>query len=552
MLLALAGCGGPQAPAPVPPATTAAPQDQINRIVERYWDDHLSLGNAIAPQVLADSLNIERRYLAEILTVPPDRLDAKARLTYDIFKRQREVAIEGFTFPDELMPLNPFGGTPLQFAAAAADTAQHPLSTAAQYEDWLRRVDEYVRWTQQAIANMREGMRRGYTSPRALIERMLPLLQRLGEDSTANVLYLPLQSMPAAIKDPERARLTKEISVAIAKRLLPANRALHDFLQQQYLPRARAGIALSELPLGREWYAYRVKRATGTTLSADEIHRIGVAEVERIGARLQPPREEPGAAQGAAAVKAGTVQLDAYRDLAARVRDAIPGLFAETPMDDFDFRYAEWLREPATALFYRLPGPAGIPQAVLYINPAAAQVSVSSFLERAVPGSLYQTAIQQGRADLPRFRRFGTEAAFVEGWGLYAASLGEELGLYPDEAARVDAAARQARCAVDLVVDTGVHAKGWTRAVALEYLHAHLSIDEAEADSLIDWYAANPADALACKMGELKLRAIKARAQQVLGGRFGIREFHSEILKDGAMPMDILEAKMNAWMDAVR
>ncbi len=189
-----------------------------------------------------------------------DQLDASSRLTYDIFRRRREIAIEGFTFPDELLPIDPFDGMPQQFAARAVQLAHDAAATAAAYADWLRGIDDYVRWTQQAIANMRQGIRRGYTSPRTVVERMLPILERLGVDDSANPFYAPLRSMPDSIKAAERPRLTKDMTSAIVDKLLPANRALHDFLQKEYLPRARAGIALSELPLGSQWYAYRIKR----------------------------------------------------------------------------------------------------------------------------------------------------------------------------------------------------------------------------------------------------------------------------------------------------
>jgi uncharacterized protein (DUF885 family) len=574
-VFALIGCG--RAPQPVQPKATksAAPAEQFSRIVERYWAERVDTEDAISPQLLADSLNIERHYLIEILDVARDGLDADSRLTYDIFRRQRELAIEGFTFPTELLSINPFRGMPLKLAAAAADAGQYPLTSAAEFDSWRRRIDEYVSWTQQATANMREGVRRGYTSPRALVERMLPMLERLGADGPDNVFYTPLHSMPASIKEPQRSQLTKTISAAISGKLLPANRALHDFLRNEYLPRARVGLALSELPLGAEWYAYRIKRATSTSLSADEIQRIGIAEVERLRTRTPPLRDvgaapasgvatqgatgpgAPGpgaAAHQARAPLAADELLQAYKELAVKVRAAVPGLFAEVPTGDFDIRATTWISEPASALYYQPPGAAGNPSAVLYVNigSAAPAVSISSFLTQAVPGRYYQIAIQQEHVELPRFRRFGTEAVFSDGWGLYSALQGEQLGLYSDEAEKLDAAAGEMRCAVALVVDTGLHAKGWTRTQALDYLHAHLVVDDVDAQTLIDWYVANPADALACKMGEMRFQALRTRAQQRLAGRFDIRGFHSEILKNGAMPLDILEAKMNAWMDALK
>jgi uncharacterized protein (DUF885 family) len=539
-LFTLAGCGAPPAPTPASAAKAQPPAGQLNRLVERYWDERLPTEEVISPQLLADSLNIERRYLEELLGVPRDTLDAPSRLTYDIFRRRREISIEAFTYPDELLPVNPFGGTTQQVAALATALAQHPAANAVEYENWLKHIDDYVRWTQQATVNMRAGMRRGYTSPRSVIERMLPILERLGVDDSANVFYAPLRSMPEGIKDPERARLTRDLTHATAEKLLPAVRALHDFLQKEYLPRARTGIALSDLPLGREWYAFLVKKATGAAISPDEISRIGAAEVERIGTIL--PREPaPIAAIGL---------VNAYKELETQVQTALPAAFSEIPKSDLEIRGAEWLPRPAASLYYARGGPAGV--GTLFVNTgrgAKTTLSIAGFLQEGLPGKHLQIALQQEQADLPRFRRFGSEAAFTEGWGLYAASLGEALGLNGDESAKLDAAAAEMRCAVGLVVDPGLHAKGWTRGQAFDYLRAHLGLDDLDAQSLIDGYAASPAEALAC-VGAMKFRALRAQAQQRLGLRFDLREFHSEILQGGAMPLDILEAKMKGWMDA--
>jgi uncharacterized protein (DUF885 family) len=535
-LFALAGCGAPSPPAPAA-AKTPPPAGQLNRIVERYWDERLEDG--ISPQLLADSLNVERRYLGELLGVSRDTLDAPSRLTYDIFRRRREMSIEAFTFPSELLPVDPFGGMTQQIVAQAAELAQHPAANGSEYENWLRRIDDYVRWTQQATANMREGMRRGYTSPRSVVERMLPILERLSVDDSANVFYTPLRSMPESIKDPQRARLTADLTRAVAEKLLPANRALHDFLQKEYLPRARTSLALSELPLGRAWYTFLVKRATSTALSPEEISRMGAAEVERLGAA--PPRE--------AAAVATTGLVNAYRELQVQVQAVLPQAFTEIAKSDLEIQGTEWLPRPAASLYYQ-GGPPGV--GILLVNTgrgARTTLSIAGFLQLGLPGEHFQIALQQEQADLPRFRRFGSEAAFTQGWGLYAASLGETLGLYGDESAKLDAAATMRRCAVGLVVDTGLHAKGWTRAQAFDYLRTHLGVDDVDAQSLIDGYAASPAEALAC-VGAMNFRALRARAEQMLGGRFDLREFHSQILQGGAMPLDILEAKMKGWMDA--
>jgi uncharacterized protein (DUF885 family) len=539
-LFALAGCGAPSAPAPAPAAKAPPPTGQLNRIVERYWDERIPIENVISPQLLADSLNIERRYLTELLGVSRDSLDAPSRLTYDIFRRRREMTIESLTFPNELLPIDPFGGMTQQLAAQASDLAQHPAADVHEYDNWLKRLDDYVAWTQQAIVNMREGMRRGYTSPRSVVERMLPILERLSLDDSANVFYAPLRTLPQDIKDAERVRVTRDLTRAISERVLPANRALHDFLQKEYLPRARTGIALSELPLGREWYAFLVKKATSAALSADQISLMGAAEVARLG--TLPPHEAP-------PVVAGGLP-DAYKQLETQVRAALPSEFSEIPNSDLEIQSAGRLPQPAASLYYWRGGPTGAPRAILYVDTGkgAKALSVAGFLQLGLPGEHFQVSLQQQRIDLPRFRRFGAEAAFTEGWGLYAASLGESLGLYADESAKLDAAAAEMRCAVGLVVDPGLHAKGWTRGQALDYLRTHLGVDDLDAHSLIDGYATNPAAALACA-GAMKFRALRAQAQQRFGGRFELRDFHSEILQGGAMPLDILEAKMKGWME---
>jgi uncharacterized protein (DUF885 family) len=549
VILGLAACGPAPAPGPRQTANAAAPRDNLRRIVDRYWDERVPPGNPLSPQFLADSLAIERRYLAELLTVPRDRLDADAKLTYDIFKSRRELDIEGFTYPAELLPVEPFDGMPRRFARDAWEFAQHPPASSGDYESWLVRIGDYVSWTRQAIANMREGVRRGYTSPRALMERALPLLQGLGTDSPDSVFYAALRTMPASIKEPERTRLSTALAGAVRDKLLPAYRELHDFIQNEYLAKSRSNLGLSALPLGPSWYAYRVKRATGTRLTAKEIHAIGMAEVDRLRAHMPTPEGAP---------RAETSDLlGAYQELKGQTLGVMPALFSTLPEADFEIRAAPVADAQEAPLTYRPAMPKrGIP-ATLYVDtaPKAGQPPLfdsANFLQQAIPGRHYQAALQQERTDLPKFRRFGHEPAFVDGWALYAATLGAELGLYRDDEAKRDAWRLQLYCAAALVVDTGVNAMDWTRAQAADYLGAQLAVDGATAGLMIDRFAALPADALACEMGELEIQALRSRAQQLLGARFDIREFHDGILRDGAMPLSLLEEKMKLWMGTGR
>ena len=563
VILTIGGCGSQQNGAS-PRAASAgasapAPREQLARLFDRYWEERTVSEDVISPQALADALDVEKRYLADLQAIPRESLDADGRLSYDIFKRQREMAIEGFTYPSELMPMNPFAGMPLKFAVSAAQSAEASLSVA-QYDRWLKASDDYVRWTRQAIANMRDGLLRGYTSPHALIERMLPILDKLAVDADSNVFYTPLRSMPADIAAADRERLSDSVRDAVSHKVLPATRVLHDYLQHDYLSKARSGSALADLPLGSQWYGYRVRRAAGVGALPADIHRTGLAEVERLKARMQALgsiANDSSAANATVAAPAPGISdaLAAYEDLGTKVAANLPTLFGTDPVPAYDIRAVDFVPMPATPLYYRAAMPATNQSAVLFVNAAelAARPDIAVFLQQGVPGHHLQIATQQQRVDLPRFRRFGSDPAFVAGWGLYAATtLGEELAMYSSDADKYRVLKLQMRCAVALVVDTGLHAQGWTRAKALDYLHVQANLEENDAQALIDEYAAMPGDALSCTMGAMKIQALRTKAQQSLGARFDVHEFHLQVLKDGAMPLDILEAKLNAWIEASR
>jgi uncharacterized protein (DUF885 family) len=582
---ALVACGAKSPPAPPPrTAAPAPPPAQLGLLVERYWAEAAALtpwyawGGAdmpfgetpaenIAPQSLADSLAIERRYLASVAAVPRPSLDAQSKLTYDIFARGRALAVEGFTYPLELMPINPYEGMPQAFALSAPGAERLAISSAEEYEHWRTRALRFVEWTNQAILNMRAGMRRGYTVPRILIGEALPQLAALGEDTPTNVFYDALRSDSGGKAAAEEARLTAAVRAVLKENILPCYRALHDFLQREYLPRARPSIAWSALPLGNAWYAYLLRRTTGSAATQAELHAQGVAEVERLQQRVRSLLSEaafPGDAQAFYERMRGDPRfshkdsadlLSAYQSLKAEVADAAPSLFIAFPRAEFGIRSVEAYRAAsAPALSYLPRAPNGMAPAMLYVNTSArgalpTLVLPSQYLREAVPGHHYQLELQRERVDLPRFRRFGGAPAFVEGWGLYAAALGEELKMYRDPEAKFGSLLAQLDCALGLVLDTGLHAQAWTRQQALDYLHAHVPIDDDDAVKTVDRMIALPGRAVACTVGFLKIQALRTRAQQLQGADFDVRAFHSEIIKDGAMPMDVLETKMNSWLE---
>lgn len=555
----LCACSGPAVPPPPPAPVASSAPERLTGIVERYWDERARL-TGVEPQALADSLALERRYLSMVDGFPAAALDAQAGRTLEMFRRERRAAILGFTYPSELLPLNPYVGVAQEFAATAIEAESRAGSSAQDVDAWRIDAQRFAAWTQQAIANMRDGMRRGYTQPRPVVDRTLRELQVLATDTPANPFYVGATA---------GATPSAAMRAVIATQVLPSYRALHDFLQHEYLGRARSSVALSALPLGAQWYAFLANRSTGGDATAAELHALGVAELERLHQRMQALLNEAAFPGNAAAfvehmrhdprfAYASAADLSsAYLDLQPRVDAAAAMLFSHKPPTDLRFRsVAAYLDEQAAPLTYR-PSPAdGGSPGILYVNASLlaatpAVDAVSLYLREAVPGHDYQDAIQRERKDLPRFRRFGATPAFVAGWGLYAASLGDELGLYPVAEARFGALLAQTACAAGLVIDTGLHADGWSRQQALEYLQTAIPIDAAGAERMVDRVIAVPAEALACTVGFLKLQSLRKQAERALGDRFDVKAFHAQILEEGSMPLDLLETKIKTWIDDV-
>jgi uncharacterized protein (DUF885 family) len=579
--LTLTACGtAPPPPAP-PAASEPAPADQLKLLLDHYGDDYRTLnprpmpqgaairfdsgaGVDISARFLADSLALERRYLDAVTALPRGRLPADQQLTYDLFKREREVAVESFTYPAELAPVNPFRSVPLEFARTGAGTGPYAILGAKDFDNWQLRADDYVRWTGEAIANLRDGLRRGYAEPRILVEEMLPVLGALAEDTPSNVFYAPLRSLPGTLAEPERKRLSEAVSAGVKDKILPAYRTLRNFLRDEYLPRARQSVGLSVLPLGESWYAFLIRRETGSRLKPSELHAIGVAETDRLRGRMQSLLAEAGFAGTAqafyeamhraprTAFKTPEELQNFYDQLKGEAATAIPALFEGLPQGDFAIRPLERYREAnSPALVYQRAGNRGS-AAILYVNTAGLDAepivpTIPMFLREAIPGYHLQISIQEERADLPRFRRQGGDPGFVEGWGIYAESLGDQLGLYRDTESKFAALTDQMECSAGMVVDTGIHAIGWTRDQALTYARAELPLDEAGLKVAVDRIIALPGEALACALGGRTFQGLREHAEQSLGARFDLRAFHSELLNEGAMPLDILEARVNRW-----
>jgi uncharacterized protein (DUF885 family) len=585
LLVALAACARDEAPAGASQAASAQGAEQrLSQLVEEYWQKYLYLNPisatvigdnryndrleiTVSPQYMADSLALEREYQKKLAEVDPAALTGQARLTYDIFKLDRALAIEGFRFPAELIPINQSFSMPSLFAQMGAGGNLQPFATARDYEDWLKRTNDFVTWVDQAIVNMRAGIAKGVVQPRIVMEKVLPQLEPLiVKDPKQSLFYRPVANLPESFTAEERERFTNAYTKAIATQIVPAYQRLQAFIRDEYLPKTRATVGINSLPNGAEWYAYLVKLQTTTALTPAEIHDIGLKEVARIRAEMAQVIAQVGFKGDLVAFFAHLRSdprfyytrpedlLNGYRALKSQAAEAAPRLFAVTPKADFEIRAVEEFRaKSAASASYRVATPDGSRPGVFYVNtydlksrPRYTMQSI--YLHEAVPGHHFQLSIQQELEDLPSFRRFGGYTAYSEGWGLYAESLGRELGFYADAYDYFGALGTEMFRAVRLVVDTGIHSKEWSREQAIEYMSANAPIGPSDAVSEIERYIANPGQALAYKVGELKLKELRARATERLGERFDLREFHTQVLTDGALPLDVLEAKIDRWI----
>ena len=516
------------------------------------------LANDIGEPYRRGLLDVCTRYRDALSSVDGARLDGSQRVTYDVLLSRVTMCVESLHFPWQLLPVNQVGSAwPSRFPILGAGRGQHPFKTVQNYEDFLRRVDGFVAWMDTAVANMREGAARGVTQPRLLMERVLPQLDaQIVDDPEKSLFSEPLRAFPSSIDAATRARLTAQYVEAIQTKIVPAYRRMRAFIAEEYLPRCRTSDGFDALPDGRAWYAHAVRSATTTTLSPDEIHEIGLGEVARLSAAIAALRAEITATNEPGRPRYRSVEslLDGYARLRADVDAALPRLFGRLPKASFEIRPIEAFRERSMPSSYVAASPDGARAGVFYLNTGdlrgggGAGVSRALYLHEAMPGHHLQIALQRENTVLPVFRRFGSYNAFVEGWALYAEGLGVELGVYPNRWDRLGMLLGEHFRASRLVVDTGLHAKGWSRERAMQYLGGGTPDNQREVERYMAW----PGQALGYKLGQLKILALRKKAEAALGPAFDVRAFHDELLRDGALPLDVLEAKMDRWLAAQR
>jgi len=528
---------------------------------DRRWNDRwgdLSF-EAIAKR---DDHDIET--LAKLKEIDRGALSTADQLNYDLFKKNYENEVESFQFRWHLLPLSQLEG--VHTVNRLADALR--FETLKDYEDWLARLRGLPAHIDQTIALMRAGMKERIIHPKIVLQRVPAQIDhQIVSDPKISPLYKPFTRFPSSFTETDQTRLASVAQQTIAAAIVPAYRKLKDFIVNNYLPAASERVGIWQLPNGVAMYGYAARYNTTTGLTPQEIHDIGLKEVKRIRAEMQAIIEKLGFrgsfiefakflhSDQKFYFKSENELLEAYRALSRRIDPLLVKVFHILPRMPYGIEPVPANIAPdSPAGLYRGPAADGSRAGIFTVNTFKPEIRpkyemMALSLHEGVPGHHLQIALAMEQHDIPNFRRYGGYTAFVEGWGLYAESLGNEMGLYDDPYAKFGQLMYEVWRASRLVVDTGMHYLHWDRQKAIDFMMENTAKQELEIAAEIDRYIVWPGQALAYKIGQLKITALRARAKQALGDKFDIREFHDELLKDGALPLDRLETKMNAWLE---
>ena len=586
LTLSLAGCASGPALSDTPQAAVnqQAKATRLNALYDQYWEEVLKL-NPVQATFQGDNRyndqlpdfgsaafrqqqhDFTTRWLKTMQDIGPDGLQGQDLLSYQIFVRDAKNSLESEQFPDWMMPVNQMGSLPSFAVQLGSGNGAQPFKTVKDHDNWLARGNKLPQLFDTSIANMREGMQAGVVQPRALMVKVIPQLDALIKEKPEDTLFWgPVKSMPADFSAADRQRLTAAYTDMIGTRLMPAYRKLRAFINDEYLPATRASVGVDKLPNGEAWYAFNVRMRTTTDMTPAQIHELGLSEVARIHGEIRKVMAEvkfEGSLQDffkfmqndpRFTFDSEEALLAHYRALEAKVNKRVPELFSLTPKAPFEIRAVEAFRaKSAAGGSYQGPSEDGTRPGIFYVNtydlPTRKTWDAEDlYLHEAIPGHHFQIALQQELTGLPKFRRFGGETAFAEGWGLYAESLGKDLGVYESPYDYFGYLQNELWRAIRLVTDTGLHSRDWSREQVIKYMLDNSAESETSSTSEAERYIAWPGQALAYKIGELKIQELRDRAEKSLGARFDVREFHAEVLKDGSVPLDVLEAKIDRWI----
>ncbi|HYI40152.1 MAG TPA: DUF885 domain-containing protein [Allosphingosinicella sp.] len=590
----LAGCAASSAPEPIASSPAEAPQATASQALAALFRDSDEaslrrnplqatargdlryadrLGDFFSDEYYQSERSAARADLAALAAIDRDGLSADERVAYDVFEWQRGMdlkGLEGELFAaTAVRPVDHFNGFHTFFAELSSGQGIAPYKTVEDYENGLSRAEDFAALADGAIARMEQGLAAGVVQPRLVMANVVEQLDAmLAEGVEGSSFYRPVANFPAEVPESDRARLRAAYTESIATRIRPAVTRLRDFVRDRYLPKARPTVGLQDMEGGPALYRHLVALSTTTDMSPDEIHRIGLAEVARLHKEMEAVKAEVGFT--------GTLQQffehirtdpkfkpksreqlqQGYVAIGKRLDSTLPKLFSTIPRTALEIRPVPALTEKGAARgSYQSGTTDGSRPGVFYFNaydlPSRTIPTMETlYLHEGAPGHHFQISLAQENEALPSFMRFGGNTAYVEGWGLYAETLGRELGVYTDPYQYFGYLDSQLFRAIRLVVDTGIHSKGWTRDRTIQYILDNSSRGRSNATAETERYIAIPGQALAYKIGQLKISELRARAEKALGPRFDISEFHAQVLMTGALPLAVLEKKVDDWIAA--
>ena len=523
----------------------------------------------ISDENQAKFLAFENHYLTAIYNLNPNLLSGQSLLSYEIFKRDREMAIKGHKFDSQFIPISQMDGAHSIFAMLGSGSSAQPFNSEKDYYNFISRADGFADYMNSVIVAMRKGIEKGVVHPIPITEKLIPQLSaHILDDITQSVFYGPVKKLDdnSEISDAAKAKLRTAYIATIKHVIIPSYLKVYEFLVEEYLPKSRSSIGLSDLPQGKPWYEYMIETNTTLPLTALEIHEVGLQEVARILTEMKKVKQQVHFGGNLTAFfehlrtdkqfyfESKQDIIDGYIEVKDRINARLPQLFEVFPKADYVVKAVEEYREESeSGASYFPPAPDGSRPGVFYINTrdlmAQAKFSMETLsLHEAAPGHHFQMSIQQEVESLPKFRKFGSNTVFVEGWALYAESLGKELGLFTEHYMWYGRLSDEQLRAMRLVVDTGIHALGWTKERAINFMRDNSSMAQSFIDAEVERYISIPGQALAYKTGERHIRMLRNRAIAALEEKFDVRKFHTQILIDGSLPMPILESKMDRWI----
>ena len=559
---------------------------QINKVFEKYYQENLILYplkatsqgdvryNDFLPNNLTDEFRNNEKvfysnYLDQLNKFDDNNLNEQDLLSKKVLLWECNRNLDRLSFNEQFTPLNQMWTLQLDIGQYAAGLSAQPFKTVKDYNNWLSRIDDYLNWLKTAENRMREGMVNGYVLPKSLIKKVIPQLKTiLNSNLEQNLFYSPARQFPNSFNESEKSILAEKYEIMVLKKIIPAYQKLHDFMKNEYLNNGRDSSGIDVFEDGLSYYEYSIKLYTTTDMSSDEIHNIGLKEVAKISSEMELIKEKVGFNGDLKSFFNYVRELDQlipfnnpnqvienFNKIHKKMMPQVNSLFGLQPKTPFEVRRTESFREASASAEYNPGSLDGTRPGIFYVPiPDVSKYNFFSdedlFLHEAIPGHHFQISLQQENTSLPSFRKSLWYSAYGEGWALYSESLGKELGLYDDPYQYFGMLSAEMHRAIRLVVDTGIHTKGWSREKAIQYSLENEAESEASITSEIERYMANPGQALSYKIGQLKIRELRSKAENNLGDKFDIKVFHEKILESGCIPLKLLEEKIEMWIES--